>query len=55
MKGTSKNFLILTALEEGAEEQEDAALADKIMAGVRGGTIKVLSSEEVSKRIGLDI
>lgn len=54
MKGTPKNSLILTALEEWVEDQEDAALADEIMAGVRAGTIKILSSEEVSKRLGLD-
>ena len=54
MKGISKNSLILTALDEWAEDQEDAALADEIMAGVRAGTVKILSSEEVSKRLGLD-
>ena len=54
MKGISKNSLILTALDEWAEDQEDADLADEIMAGVRAGTVKILSSEEVSKRLGLD-
>lgn len=53
-KGTPKFDLILTALEEWIEDQEDAALADEIMAGIRNGSVKILSSEEVSKRLGLD-
>lgn len=54
MKGESKESLILAALEEWLEDQEDAARADEVMRGVRSGAVKILSSEEVSKRLGME-
>lgn len=52
--GRSKDFYIIKALEEYLEDLEDLYLAEKIMEGVRAGKIKVYSSEEVEKRLGLD-
>lgn len=53
MKGTPKNSLMLTALEEWIEDQEDAAMADEVMAGIRAGTVKVYPAKEVWDRLGL--
>lgn len=52
--GRSKTFYILKALEEYLEDIEDIYLAEKILEGVRAGRIKVHSSEEVEKRLGLE-
>lgn len=50
---TSKNSLILAALEEWIEDQEDAAMADEVMTGIRAGTVKVYPAKEVWDRLGL--
>lgn len=52
--GKTKTALILTALEEWLEDQEDVARADEVMQGIRAGTVHVLTSEEVWKRLGLE-
>lgn len=54
MRRTPKNFLMLTALEEWLEDQEDAILADEVMAGIQAGTVKVYPAKEVWDRLGLE-
>lgn len=52
-KGTLKNALILTALDEWLEDHEDISRADEVMAGIKAGTVKVYPAKEVWDRLGL--
>lgn len=52
-KGRPKNSLILDALEEWLDDQEDIANADEVVAGIEAGTIKVYPAKEVWNRLAL--
>lgn len=52
--GKPKDFYILKAVEEYLEDLEDSHLADQVMEKIQTGQVKIYSSEEVGKRLGLD-
>jgi predicted DNA-binding protein len=53
-KGMTNMQLVLEALETYIEDLEDIKTADAVMKGVEEGTIKIISSEEMVRRLGLD-
>lgn len=52
--GRSKAFYILKALEEYLEDLEDIYFADRVKEGIKAGKVKMYSSKEVEKRLGLE-
>lgn len=53
-KGMTNMQLVLEALETYIECLEDIKTADAVMKGIEEGTIKIISSEEMVRRLGLD-
>lgn len=51
--GKSKAFHIHEMIRQGLEDIEDYYSAQKVLEGVRDGSVKVHSSEEARKRLGL--
>jgi RHH-type rel operon transcriptional repressor/antitoxin RelB len=52
--GKSKAFHIQQMIRQGLEDIEDYYSAQKVFEGVRDGSVKVHSSEEARRILGLD-
>ena len=52
--GRSKAFHAQELISQGLEDIEDYYVAQKVLEGVRDGSVKVHSSEEARRMLGLD-
>ena len=52
--GRTKAFHVQEMISQGLEDIEDYYSAHKVLEGVRDGSIKIRSSEEARRMLGLD-
>ena len=52
--GRTKTYYVHEMIENGLDDIEDYYLADATMEKVRAGKMELFSTDELSKRLGLD-
>ncbi len=52
--GRTKSYYVREAIQEHLDDLEDIYLAEKALEDIRAGRSKVISSDEMWKRVGLD-